>query len=178
MDLGIVALIISILSFLLGGGIIIRLFVVGKEWGRTVEQLQQASNKANDAYEKSQQIATMLKDLESLSKDIKHLHDDVQCGSMSMENAKAIIHRRIDELNSKFTTDIGNLDRLTASFGTGMHTVTGQIQELLREIGNFLKAEATQKTHGQRLDNIEHDIKGLRDSLSELRGKFSMLEKE
>lgn len=173
-----IALGLSVLSALFGGGALIKIFMVGREWGALREKLKRyddidirVSRELGPSVTKLEGlINTFTAGLSDNVKELKRVQE-----SLSASQSK--LHGRIDDLSQRTNEDIRKLSTEAASYTNGMKTITTQIGEMLKEINNFLKSEATQRTHSHRLDVLETDLKRVMGELAALQGKFSMLSK-
>lgn len=178
MEAATVSLIISIISGLVGSGALVKLFFIGREWGtikEKIRRLDEAESKMIQVVSPS--VVRLESACEAMAKTIRETTQKLSELTVGLSQSQSKIHGRIDDLSQRINDEIRTLSTQAAEYTGGMRALTAQVSEMLREINNFLKSEATQKTHGHRLTVLEEDLKKAMRDLSTLEGKFSMLMK-
>ena len=158
-----IALGVSILSFLLGGGILIRLFTAGKTIGNFQTRLDQVE-KATDQNTNS----NLRKDLEDLSKVVASLKERVSGIKSDQKSYAAGGEERRRELSEKMTVIHRRLDEVGKSSVTNAEAIRGFVRDmttLLSDVRELIKSNAVTesvvdsiKTTLTNIDNTQRQL--------------------
>lgn len=162
-------LILSLVSLLLGGGSLIKLFLAGRKFGSLEEKISTLE-------ESRKQIAGLLPKLEVFQSTLGHCKTLCKRDLELVQNANSTLQDTVQEYNKCIHHRVDNmvteLNKI-AAFENGMKTVSEQIAGLLSEVRSLLKTGVITTAHGKRLDIIEREIKNIGSELAELRGRFA-----